>query len=228
MRFVAMSLRFSTLAISVLALSACGQDRQPDAAAAPSASAVQPEAQPVTTTDPALPPPEHVGPEPSATPTAPDPAAIALTLREWRRSENPKECAPLAFKQTGDQSARVRRAEFSGGWGIAYDTPETRSAYGVAGPGVLELDNQGPAEQRARLARQWPLFRELEQFPRPSFAGYGVEGAGAYPKDNPDGRGLNSVAYVRIKGQKCTYNLWSRLGRAHLEFLMENLVKIGT
>ena len=28
-------------------------------------------------------------------------------------------------------------ADFSGGWGVAYDTPEIRSAYGVAGPGVL-------------------------------------------------------------------------------------------
>lgn len=171
---------------------------------------------------------DHVGPEPSANPEGPDPETVALTLHEWRRSDDPKACAPLAFRQTGDKSARARRAEFSGGWGIAYDTPAVRSAYGVAGPGVIEMDSASPARQRARLAAQWPLFRELEQFPRASFAGYGVEGAAGYPKANPDGKGLNSVAYARVQGQKCTYNVWSRLGRAHLEFLLENLVLIDT
>ena len=47
-----------------------------------------------------------------------------------------------------------------------------------------------------------------------------------YPADNPDGRGLNSVAYVRVGGERCTYNLWSRLGRAHLEVLLDSLRKL--
>jgi hypothetical protein len=178
--------------------------------------------------NPLIPPADHTGPDASATPVVPDPDAVALVLHEWRLSKAAKLCGPLAFKQTGDQSARIRRAEFSGGWGVAYDTPEIRSAYGVAGPGVLGMDRLPPDRQRARLTRQWPLFRELDQFPRPSFAGYGVEGASPYPKDNPDGRGLNSVAYVRVGGQVCTYNVWSRLGRAHLETLLENLVLIDT
>lgn len=216
----------------LIVLSACGM-RETEEAAALAASTNTPPGSPG---DPAAssspetspPPADHIGPEPSATPTVPDPAAVALTLHEWRLSKSPRLCGPLAFKQTGDQSARLRRAEFSGGWGVAYDTPEMRSAYGLAGPGLIGTDRLSPARQRARLARQWPLFRELDQFPRPSFAGYGVEGASAYPKDNPDGRRLNSVAYVRVRGQTCTYNVWSRLGRAHLEFLLENLVLIDT
>ena len=45
-------------------------------------------------------------------------------------------------------------------------------------------------------------------------------------RHNPDGRGLNSGAYVRVGGERCTYNLWSRLGRAHLEVLLDSLRKL--
>jgi hypothetical protein len=34
---------------------------------------------------------------------------------------------------------------------------------------------------------------------------------------------LQSVAYVRVGGQDCTYNVWSRISRAHLEALLDNL-----
>lgn len=221
-----------TLLPLLMASGACGKSETKEEAALAASTNTPPGSpgDPAATAspDPTIPPPDHVGPEPSAPALVPDPAAVALTLHEWRRSDRPKQCGPLAFKQTGDESARVRRANFSGGWGVAYDTPEIRSAYGVAGPGVIGNDRLGPLQQRARLARQWPYLRELDQFPRPSFAGYGVEGASAYPRDNPDGRGLNSVAYVRVRGQTCTYNVWSRLGRAHLEFLLENLVLIDT
>lgn len=225
-----------TFAIALLpllmAMSGCGKSETKEEAAmaastnTPPGSPGDPAAS--SSPQPSTPPADHVDPATAMLAIVPDPAAVALTLHEWRLSKNPKRCGPLAFKRTGDQSARVRRADFSGGWGVAYDTPTIRSAYGVAGPGVIGTDRFGPAQQRARLARQWPLLSELEQFPRPSFAGYGVEGASAYPKDNPDGRGLNSVAYVRVRGQTCTYNVWSRLGRAHLEFLLENIVLIDT
>ena len=58
---------------------------------------------------------------------------------------------------------------------------------------------------------------------QPAFAGYGIEGAAAYPADNPAGRGVNSLAYLRVGGQQCTYNVWSRLGRSHLETLLDAL-----
>ncbi|MFA7587040.1 MAG: hypothetical protein WCY11_12755 [Novosphingobium sp.] len=110
---------------------------------------------------------------------------------------------------------------------MAFDTPAIRSAYGIAGPGLSDSDEAPVSEQRARLAAQWPYFRELEDLPVPSFAGYGVEGAGRYPAVNPGGVGINSLAYVRVAGQTCTYNVWSRLGRAHLERLLDNLVLIA-
>lgn len=154
---------------------------------------------------------------------APDPAARRIALAEWRKSDRPDTCAPLALTSDAGARGTARRANFSGGWGVAFDLPNLRSAYGIAGTGFLPQDHGNVEKQRARLAAQWPLFRELEQLPKPSFAGYGIEGAQDYSPDSPDGRGENSIAYVRVGGQQCDYNVWSRLGRAHLEHLLEHL-----
>lgn len=149
--------------------------------------------------------------------------AHALALSEWRKANNRAKCAPLGFASIGDAEAVPRRANFGGGWAVAFDQPARRSAFGLAGTGLLEEDEAGPEEQRDRLLRQWPYYRELPQLPRPAFAGYGIEGAEPYSDSLPDGLGQNSLAYVRIAGQTCTYNVWSRLGRRHLELLLDNL-----
>jgi hypothetical protein len=120
----------------------------------------------------------------------------------------------------------VRAANFGGGWGVAFDTPTMRSAYGFAGSGLLPEDEASQAEKRIELARQWPYTRELGRpggLPEGSLAGYGLEGAGRYSDANPTGTGQQSIAYVRIAGQKCLYDVWSRLGRAHLETLLDSL-----
>jgi hypothetical protein len=57
---------------------------------------------------------------------------------------------------------------------------------------------------------RWPHERRWADG---SIAGYGPEG----------GTGPNQLAYLRIAGQGCLYNVWSRLGREHLEFLLEQL-----
>ncbi|MGX7896938.1 hypothetical protein [Tsuneonella sp. HG222] len=149
--------------------------------------------------------------------------AEAVILAEWAKAANRESCAPLAFEGTGSARGAPRSAEFSGGWAVAFDLPNLRSAFGVAGTGVRGTD-AGPTEaERAALTEQWPYFRELENVPKPAFAAYGVEGAEPYPATNATGRGLNSLAYVRIGGQNCLYNVWSRLGRAHLETLLGEL-----
>lgn len=145
-----------------------------------------------------------------------------LILSEWRAADNRSTCAPVGFAGAGEGGV-PRRAHFAGGWAVAWDRPDLRSAFGVAGTGVIPEQEQTVAEQRARLARQWPRFRELPDLPRPAFAGYGIEGGRDFPDDNPQGAGLNSLAYVRIGGQRCDYNVWSRLGRAHLESLLASL-----
>lgn len=196
-------------------LAACGP--QPANEPQPSASAV-PAAAPVAVPAPPVAPS-------AATPSPPAPRHIAAGLirRQWARAENRVSCAPVAFTDDGGAGGVPRRATFSGGWAVAFDLPGTRSAYGVAGPGLIAADRGPPYRQTRRLTRQWPYFMELDQLERPSFAGYGLEGAARYRADNPAGEGENSLAYVRIHRQACTYNVWSRLGRAHLERLLRGL-----
>lgn len=194
-------------------LAACGTP-QP-ATPEPTANASLPGA-----TAPEAPP--AVTPSPTATP-APRFIAADLVRRQWAKAENRATCAPVAFTDTGGAQGTPRAATFSGGWAVAFDVPGTRSAYGVAGPGLLAADRGPPYAQSRRLAEQWPYHLELTQLERPSFAGYGLEGARRYSTDNPEGKGENSLAYVRIHRQQCTYNVWSRLGRAHLEGLLGGL-----
>lgn len=149
--------------------------------------------------------------------------AQALVLHQWQRADNREVCAPAAFTATGHARGAPRKADFAGGWAVAFDLPNLRSAYGIAGPGLVKADRAPPDEQEQRLRAQWPYFRPLGNLPQPAFAGYGIEGAAPYPADNPAGRGLNSLAYVRIGDQGCTYNVWSRLGRGHLEDLLDAL-----
>lgn len=144
----------------------------------------------------------------------------ATVLAEWRKAENRRACAPLAFSSDGGLRGTSRRAYFGGGWGIAFDRPGLRSAYGVAGSGLLPGDEAPFARQREELARQWPYGREL---PGGAFAGYGIEGAQALAASDGDGQGRNLLAYVRVPGQRCLYNVWSKLGRRHLELLLDGL-----
>lgn len=146
-----------------------------------------------------------------------------VVLAEWRKAENRSACAPLAFTTIRSGGGRARRAYFGGGWGAAFDRPGSRSAFGVAGAGLLPTDDAPIAHHREVLARQWPYLRELPGLGREAFAGYGIEGAKPFTVDNPQGRGESLLAYVRVPGQRCQYNVWSKLGRAHLELLLDSL-----
>lgn len=126
---------------------------------------------------------------------------------EWRQAENREACALIAPVSLGEgKRASVRSAYFGGGWGVAYDMPDLRSAFGVAGTGA---EAAGPSYD------EWPFKKE---WPDGSSAGYGPEG----------GSGPNQLAYLRIPGQDCLYNVWSRLGVHHLEMLLEQLRFVQT
>ncbi len=155
---------------------------------------------------PAEPPePEPVAPAPWSAAPLDSSAVAAPYLDAWRSAENRESCALLAFTADapGDpaDAATPRAARFGGGWGVAWDLPETRSAYGVAGTGT----EPGPDTYD-----DWPYHREWRDG---STAGYGPEG----------GRGPNQLAYLQVAGQRCLYNVWSRLGVDHLERLLEGL-----
>lgn len=132
---------------------------------------------------------------------APDAVPAAL-LEEWRNAENRATCAPLAPASLGVWSAaQPRAATFSGGWAVAWDLPEVRSAFGVAGTGVRASE---PAYA------DWPYRIEWTDG---SSAGYGREG----------GTGEKWLAYLRVAGQDCLYNVWSHVGRQHLESFLAQL-----
>lgn len=154
--------------------------------------------------------------------------ARALVLAEWRKAENRRVCAPLAFAANDRAGGRARRANFSGGWAVAFDLPGRRSAYGLAGAGVLPGDAAPIGDQRETLARQWPYVRALPGLQPQSFAGYGIEGARPLTTTDPEGLGENLLAYVRVPGQRCLYNVWSRQGRKHLELLLDSLRLVPT
>lgn len=169
--------------------------------------------------------PSSATPAPTATtakavPLDPPPPGASLITAEWRKADNRATCAPLAFGPAADKGGIPRRAFFGGGWAVAFDLPERRSAYGIAGAGVL-------TKSRAELSEQWPYTATPPRLPAGSFAGYGISGAESYPFDIPKGEGLNSGAYVRVEGQGCLYNLWSWLGRDHLEEMISTLEELS-
>ncbi len=130
----------------------------------------------------------------------------AVYKQQWRRADNRRSCALLALpKQAAAQQpkARARAATFHGGWAVAYDLPGQRSAYGIAGTGAL-------ADQ---THYRWP--KELH-WADGSHAGYGLEG----------GTGPQYLAYLTVPGQTCLYNVWSRLGEAHLQQLLADLRRV--
>jgi hypothetical protein len=132
------------------------------------------------------------------------PASIPpVYLIQWEKAENRTTCALVAPRTVGaaGQSAIPRAATFSGGWAVAYDLPDLRSAFGVAGAGVSAAD---PSYNKWPYVHEWGDGSKVE---------YGPEG----------GEGPNQLAYLRIHGQDCLYNVWSRLGREHLELLLREL-----
>ena len=130
-------------------------------------------------------------------------AVPKVYVTQWEKAENKATCALIAPRDLGleGQGATPRAATFAGGWGVAYDLPNVRSAFGVAGAGVSAGD---PSYDK------WPYVQQWDDGSR---AEYGPEG----------GTGPNQLAYVKIQGQDCLYNVWSRLGRSHLEHLLREL-----
>ena len=153
---------------------------------------------------PPSPPQPHAGdasrlePAPWSAPRLAPAAVPAIYLQVWRSAENRQRCALLAPAPAdgAGEAATARAATFSGGWAIAYDRSSLRSAFGVAGTGVSAWE--------PGIYDDWPHQTTWADSSR---AGYGQEVA-----NDP-----NWLAYLRIPGQDCLYNVWSRLGRTHLE-----------
>lgn len=135
-------------------------------------------------------------------------AVPAVYLSEWKKAKNRARCAPLALLDADKQAGvKVRRANFSDGWAVAYDLPDQRSAFGIAGTG-LDIDNGSGGYK----------FPNTIVWSDGSKASYGLQG----------GTGPGYLAYLEVKGQRCHYNVWSERGKADLEQLLRSLRKIDT
>src|SRR5262245_48038823 len=74
-------------------------------------------------------------------PWAADPVARGqvpkVYLDEQAKADNKATCPLLVITDVGvGKGAKPRRANFAGGWAVAYDRKGQRSAFGVAGAGV--------------------------------------------------------------------------------------------
>jgi len=129
-----------------------------------------------------------------------------VAAREWRKADNRESCAPLSFNSVRflTPGARPRAAYFAGGWGVAWDLPGRRSAFGIAGAGV---------EAEPEDISRWP---NVIRWRGGSAAGYGLTGD----------TGPGYLAYVMVAGQDCLYNVWSNVSRRHLRFLIAQMRRV--
>lgn len=138
----------------------------------------------------------------------------------WEKAKNRSDCSPMVPESLGEgEGGTPRRANFSGGWAVAYDKPGLpgrfrsgepckdcgRGVFGIAGTAT---EIAGPDELDKSNAL--PLERRWSDGSR---ADYGLEG----------GTGSNYLANLFVKGERCVYNVWSFLGQAHLEYLLDHL-----
>jgi len=156
-------------------------------------------------------------------PPSPLPARDAsVVLGEWDKSTTRTDCPPLGFAALGDGTGGVARpADFgTTSWAVAWDKAGSpgqlpsgefspiagRSTFGIAGVGGLPDSTF-----------TWPYRIDWSDG---SSAGYGVEGGGAFVVD---GSTTKWLSHLRLDGHPCLYNVWSNLGRNHLEYLLGQL-----
>jgi hypothetical protein len=170
---------------------------------------------------PSKPPGELLPAAPWSAPTVSPSRVPPVFLDVWRAAENRNRCALLVPTSLGaGAGATSRKATFSGGWAVAFDKPGLpgtdsrgnpcatcgRSAFGIAGTGT---------EHDSSTYDAWP---HTVAWADGSSAGYGPEG----------GEGPRFLAYLRVEGQLCLYNVWSAAGKEHLETLLDGLRFVDT
>ncbi len=139
-----------------------------------------------------------------------------VTLQEWARAANRARCSALAFSSLGGGEGGVARpASFSGGWAVAFDKSGApgvlasgeycdscgRGAFGIAGTGSDAGDGLGQPDA------------EILAWSDGSRASLFLQG----------GTGPGHLAYLTVEGERCLYNVWSYLGRDHLEYLLHSI-----
>lgn len=137
-------------------------------------------------------------------------------LGAWERADNREWCAPLAPRSFGvAEGARARTSELEGGWAVEFDR---RGMPGIArdgtacercGRGVFGIAGTGMTPDE--------LAGEVEAGPEPSFR----DGSHAEVEVAEEER--IAAATITVSGQGCVYQVWSSLGREHVEALVREL-----
>ena len=130
----------------------------------------------------------------------------AVLGEQWHSAENQLWCSALYPSDLGGvNDATIRAADFGGGWAVAWDTPDQRSAFGIAGVGLPAWEDIG--------VRMPAVVAYGDQI-----VGYGGEGF--------DDTASKRMAEFSIAGQLCAYQAWSELGDEHLLALVESLRRV--
>lgn len=147
------------------------------------------------------------------------PSSSPTLLAEWSGADNRGSCAPLMIDGSMIPSeATIRRANFGGGWGVAWDLPDGpgvavsgrpcsdcgRGAFGIAGTGA---------------SRDGDLY----EFPHEM-----VWDDGSRVVYGRDGSDTQWLAYLIVSDQECLYNVWSYRSLEHLESLIRGLRRVAT
>lgn len=143
----------------------------------------------------------------------------APLLRAWDRAENREWCAPIAPRSLGAaaEGARARAGVLEGGWAVEFDRRGMpgiardgtacgdcgRGVFGVAGTSMTPEGLAGEADAPT------PTFRDG------SHAEYEVSEA-----ENV------AAATITVSGEGCVYQVWSFLGREHVEELVRELRRV--
>lgn len=131
--------------------------------------------------------------------------ASPVLIEEWQLSENQLWCSGLFPDGFDTGGATIRRAEFAGGWAVAWDLPGLRSAFGIAGTGSPAWVDIG-----IRMPKTVAYGDQV--------VGYGGEGF--------DEAAQQRLAEFAIPGQLCGYQAWSKLGDEHLLELVDSLRRV--
>lgn len=143
------------------------------------------------------------------------PAAPRALLQAWHRAENHGWCAPLAPTTLGaGQGARARSGAYAGGWSLEFD--QHGSAGMTAAGEVCETCGRGSFG----IAGTAMSAEEAEDLVGAT-ATVLADGGRIDVQSNPEDPA--AVATIVVPGQDCVYQVWTFLGRAHLDELVASL-----
>lgn len=154
-------------------------------------------------------------------PALPSNQAPAAISQAWKADQDRSGCAPIGFAATDLPGATAHVAPFGdNGWGVGFDKPGEpgnatsgqysptggHSVFGVACSGLPDI---------VHSFADWPHHIVWSDGSR---ADYGPQGF----------TGPVWIAFVHIRGQTNLYQIWSALGRQHLQYLLSQLRYVNT